>query len=582
MATIIPSYIDESTPPGEREVFSYLQSAPADWVIFHSLDLTPFNRGKQTEIDFVVVIPDLGILCVEIKSHEFIHFDGSKWSPSTGSSPIKRSPFKQSNDAKFAFIDHLGSRGISYQRIPVYNAVMFPRSSFEMCDGLYFESWNFYDSRRLSRLVREGRFHDELKLGLDRSVRENSDYVRPLAGPISRGTIESLKALCAPIQKFRLTKKEEIRLREQEAFEKLRLQQKSILGQIFDLNPRELLNPRCLIKGAAGTGKTWIALEIAKIMADKGQRVGLFSYNKNVGEWMVRKIAEEPVRPNLVVGGITKVLIEMLGIKVPENVSEDYWRAEFYDEVEELITDPEISTDAMFDYVVIDEAQDFLSNQRLWAVLPQLFKGGLKEGSYCLLGDLDYQLFGSRSQMETAVDVLRREVKVTQLVLRENCRNYQFVAEMALCLSALGDSVYDGYRRSGGGLDDCEIEYYTDQETQAKMLVRTIKKFTEKGYGPEDMIILSFNAEERSSAAMLAATGLKIRPLWKTEAPGIPFATVNSFKGLEAKIVILTDVVVDDSEFRRNQLYTAITRSTESVAILCDESSKRKIMESLK
>lgn len=582
MASIIPSYIDESTPPGEREVFAYLQSSPADWVIFHSLDLTPYNRGKQTEIDFVVVIPDLGILCIEIKSHEFIHFDGDKWSPSTGTSPIKRSPFKQSNDAKFAFINHLGLRGVSYQRIPVYNAVMFPRSSFEMCDGLYFESWNFYDSRRLSRLVREGRFHDELKLGLERSIRENADYVRPLVGPISRGTIESLKSLCAPIQKFRLTKKDEIALREQEAFEKLRLQQKSILGQVFDLNPRELLNPRCLIKGAAGTGKTWIALEIAKIMADKGQRVGLFSYNKNVGEWMVRKISEEPVRPNLVVGGITKVLIEMLGIKVPENVSEDYWKDEFYDVVEELITDPEVSSDAMFDYVIIDEAQDFLSNQRLWAILPQLFKGGAKEGSYCLLGDFDYQLFGSRSQMEAAVEVLRREVKVTQLVLRENCRNYQYVAEMALCLSALGDSVYDGYRRAGGGLDDCEIEFYTDHETQAKMLVKTIKKFTEKGYGPEDMIILSFNAEERSSAAMLAATGLKIRPLWKTEALGIPFTTVNSFKGMEAKIVILTDVVVDDSEFRRNQLYTAITRSTESVAILCDESSKRKIMDSLK
>ncbi len=582
MATIIPSYIDESTPPGEREVFAYLQSAPADWVIFHSLDLTPYNRGKQTEIDFVVIIPDLGILCIEIKSHEFIQFDGHKWSPSTGTSPIKRSPFKQSNDAKFAFIDHIGSRGVSYQRIPVYNAVMFPRSSFEMCDGLYFESWNFYDGRRLSRLVREGRFHDELKLGLDRSIRENADYVRPLGGPISRGTIESLKALCAPIQKLRLTKKEEIALREQEAFEKLRLQQKTILGQVFDLNPRELLNPRCLIKGAAGTGKTWIALEIAKIMADKGQRVGLFSYNKNVGEWMARKISEEPVRPNLVVGGITKVLIEMLGIKVPENVAENYWRAEFYDVVEELITDPEVSSDAMFDYVIIDEAQDFLSNQRLWVVLPQFIKGGVKEGSYCLLGDFDYQLFGSRSQMETAVEILRREVKVTQLVLRENCRNYQYVAEMALCLSALGDSVYDGYRRAGGGLDDCEIEYYTDQEDQAKMLVKAIKKFTEKGYGPEDMIILSFNAEERSSAAMLAATGLKIRPLWKTETPGIPFATVNSFKGLEAKIVILTDVVVDESEFRRNQLYTAITRSTESVAILCDESSKRKIMDSLK
>jgi hypothetical protein len=42
----------------------------------------PWNRGlKETEIDFVVIVPDTGILCIEVKSHECIAFDGEQWHP---------------------------------------------------------------------------------------------------------------------------------------------------------------------------------------------------------------------------------------------------------------------------------------------------------------------------------------------------------------------------------------------------------------------------------------------------------------------------------------------------------------------
>ena len=70
MARLIPSFMDERTPPGERDVFNMLAAGPAEWTALHSLDLAPWNRGLRTEIDFVVIVPDRGILCVEIKSHE--------------------------------------------------------------------------------------------------------------------------------------------------------------------------------------------------------------------------------------------------------------------------------------------------------------------------------------------------------------------------------------------------------------------------------------------------------------------------------------------------------------------------------
>src|SRR5215467_9034309 len=95
MAKLIPSFMDDRTPPGERDVFNMLAAGPDDWVVLHSLDLAPWNRSLRTEIDFVVVIPDAGILCVEVKSHENISFHEDRWWPHD----IKRSPFKQAADA---------------------------------------------------------------------------------------------------------------------------------------------------------------------------------------------------------------------------------------------------------------------------------------------------------------------------------------------------------------------------------------------------------------------------------------------------------------------------------------------------
>ena len=74
MARLIPSFMDDTTPQGERDVFNMLSAGPDDWVALHSLDLAPWNRGLRTELDFLVLAPETGMLCIEVKSHENIGF----------------------------------------------------------------------------------------------------------------------------------------------------------------------------------------------------------------------------------------------------------------------------------------------------------------------------------------------------------------------------------------------------------------------------------------------------------------------------------------------------------------------------
>lgn len=61
-------------------------------------------------------------------------------------------------------------------------------------------------------------------------------------------------------------------------------------------------NPRCLIKGSAGTGKTLLAIESAKKYASCGEKVALFCYNNLLARWLQQYFEKqvESLRPTYV------------------------------------------------------------------------------------------------------------------------------------------------------------------------------------------------------------------------------------------------------------------------------------------
>src|SRR5260370_29451467 len=69
MPRMIPYVLDSKTPASERRIFELLKSLPGsdDWVVLHSLGLSNAYTGDYGEIDFLILIPDLGILCLEVK-----------------------------------------------------------------------------------------------------------------------------------------------------------------------------------------------------------------------------------------------------------------------------------------------------------------------------------------------------------------------------------------------------------------------------------------------------------------------------------------------------------------------------------
>jgi hypothetical protein len=559
MAHLIPSFMDERTPPGERDVFNLLAAGPDDWVALHSLDLAPWNRSLRTEIDFVVIAPDVGIVCLEVKSHENITFDGLRWFPET----IARSPFKQAADGRHEFYRRLVELAPHFRRVPIVHCCIFPKSPFDLPVNLSVQPWELMDSRTFRSFANGAAFCNELKTRIKLSIAADAN-LSPLAKPLSRDQIDMLVKCCLPVQKRRPGAREEISRRQEEMERLLRDQQKPVLHLTA-------MNARVIVSGGAGTGKTLIAMEVARRAAESGRRVAFLCFNQLVGDWVSRRMEQESgALPNLVAGRAIRIMARLTGLEIPKNPSAAYWETELPGLLEERLTDPDLKAVAAFDYLVLDEAQDLLARPHLWECVPQFLLRGLDQGSFALFGDFDNQVFAEKIVMQQTLSDLESAVRPTSWRLTENCRNYQIVGDTAVCLSGLDKSVYTGYLRAGGGVQNYDISFYEHERAQLDKLDQWLQEFRAKGYKPSEITLLSFRSEETSAALRLRNEGFKLRPAWSAgEFTG--YASVHAFKGMENKVVILTDVVLGDRDFDRYLFYTGMTRATESVRVLCDK-----------
>jgi hypothetical protein len=566
VARLIPSFTDDRTPPGERDVFNLLASGPDEWVALHSLDLAPWNRGLRTEVDFVVIVPEAGILCIEVKSQENLSFDGERWYPAS----ITRSPFKQASDARHTLYRRLSDLAPQFKRVPVVHCCIFARARFELPPNLSVQPWELLDGPALRTFHGGGEFCADLKLRIEQSVGSDSSLT-PLERRLSAAEIESLVRYCVPVQRRHPDRREEILRRQHELDRVLREHQKPLVQLAA-------LNERIVVSGGAGTGKTLIAMEAARRAAEAGRRVALLCFNQLVGDWMRRRLQEmAPSLPNLVVGRAIRVMAEMAGVEIPEDPSPDFWDRVLPERVEERLTDPDFKASASIDYLVLDEAQDVLARPWLWDCLAQCLTGGIQRGSFMLLGDFDHQVLAQRDLMQRALAATYETSRAVRWRLAENCRNYRIIGDTAVRLSGLNGEVYSGYLRSGGGVENYDIFFYDHDREQLEGLGRLLRDFKSQGYKPSEITLLSLRTDQLSAATRLKQSGWRLRPAWQHgEQTG--YSSIHAFKGLENKVIILTDMLLEGREFHRDLFYTGMTRATESVRVLCDRRSEGTIV----
>jgi len=566
MARLIPSFMDDLTPPGERDVFNMLAAGPDEWVALHSLDLAPWNRGLRTEIDFVVIVPDTGILCIEVKSHENIAFEDDRWYPPQ----IKRSPFKQASDGRHTFYRRLRELAPQFKNIPVIHCCVFPRAPFDLPPNLAIQPWELMDVRTFRTFGSGESFCMDLRTRMRRSIQADAN-LSTLAVRLSQSQIEEIVNCCVPVRKRRPDAREEIVRREEQAGKILREQQKPVLQL-------SALNDQLVVSGGAGTGKTLIAIEVARRAAEKGRRVALLCFNQLVGEWMREHTSRlTPAMPNLLVGRAIQIMAEMTGVEIPDNPSREFWEVELPRLLEERLTDPDLKAVASFDYLILDEAQDILARPRLWQCLTHFLAGTIERGAFALFGDFDNQVLSERSVMDETLASLDAASRPSRWRLSENCRNYRIVGDTAVRLGGFAKDVYSGYMRAGGGVQNYDIAFYEHERAQLDQVGKWLKDFKAQGYKPSEITILSFCSVDTSAAERLKHEGFKLRPVWQA-SDFTGYTSVHAFKGMENKVLILTDLVLGEADFHRHLFYTGMTRATESVRVACDIDSKETLL----
>ena len=438
MARMMPAYCPGDAPPGERQLYAALAASPDTdgWIVLHSLAIADHTEQVEGEADFVVIVPNGGVVVIEVKSHRHLEvLDDGRWKLGENA-PTTRSPFKQAKEALYSIRQYVQQRQVSLHSVPMIYAVWFThlRARTMIPPAAERHGWQVLDSEDLRddapaailKALAQGTAHLEDKIRNSTSRRTGPDkksaerlasVLRPrfemyaVAGDLRRGRISEL-----------------VRFIEE---------QYQALDAMAD-------NRSVLFVGPAGSGKTLLAMEAARRETELGRAGSLLCFNALLG----RRLREElSASPRLRVGTFHQELLRVAGVQPPPDADTDFWDQELPDRALEALIDGQVETTS--DFLVVDEVQD-IARDPFVDVLDLLVEGGLNGGRLLLFGDFERQALFHPADGR---GLLRR--RCPYLVfnrLTTNCRNLPRIGYTANTLSKLRPG-YDDFRRQYDGVD---------------------------------------------------------------------------------------------------------------------------------
>ncbi len=575
MARMLPPCFDSSTvSAAERRLFDLIKNDPGtkDWVVLHSLGLARRGRKPYGEIDFVLLIPGGGVFCLEVKGGRVACRNG-EWETTDRqgrTTRLKRSPFMQAREGMFAVKEAVQGRvrsGLPRDLVFGY-AVVMPDIEFNV-ESPEWEGWQAIDRRSLSQPVSVSMLHlvsEQRRLVSARNGSEPTPACIELMQHLLRPDFEVIVTKAAQLQE---TDEQLLRLTEE---------QYAALDLLAD-------NDRCLFEGAAGTGKTVLALEFARRAAGAGRRTLLVCFNRFLGDWLSR---QTDVGDHLVAGRFYQLVREAV---LASSFAQEFLEQERECPVNELFAKvyPRLGrlaveeSNCRFESVVIDEAQDLLCAPIL-DVLDVWMDGGLAGGRWAAFGDFHRQaIFSGASRSEIIGLLQNRSNLFVRGRLTVNCRNTRNIGEETSLMSGFSSLPY----RLGNVLGPpVDYRYYTTPDSQSEALTVALHQLLDGGVRSNDIVVLSRLKLANSGVTKCAQAGAV--PL--TEAvmgghltPGaVQFSTIQAFKGLESPVVVLCDVDNLSEGDTQSLLYVAMSRARCQLIVLLHEATRPYVLDRIR
>lgn len=499
---------------------------PDESVLFHGLRFS--DRRHDREADIVVAVPGTGTAVLEVKGGH-VTLEGGRW-VQVGRGLVRPiDPVGQSRTCKYLLRDYLrGHPRWPHDDLRLVHLVAFPFTSvpptFAAPDC---PRWMITGRDELDQLG--PRILDALARAEDQPAPPTKEHVEDLVDCLA-GRMLPHRDLFAEI-------------REREAsYDLLTSRQGHVLDLVQHLNRVEVI-------GGAGTGKTWLAMEKARRLTARGQRVGLICYSRGLAGYLRQRTSSFPdgERPDYV-GTFHGLGTEWLDVPEGEDNDNAYWEHELPQRMSRLASARPVTE--RFDAFVVDEAQDFAD--AWWpAVLAALRNADT--GGLFTFADEGQRVFARQG---------RPPVALVPLALSENLRNTRQIARTFDSLAPLR------MRYRGGNGAPVRFVPCSSEEAVTAADAATIRLLQEGWAAGHIALLTTGDRHPEQERGQSRGQGEYWRSFREDET--VFHGHVLGFKGLERPAVVLSINGFHDLERAPEMLYVGLSRARDLLVVVGD------------
>ena len=494
---IIPNIIySKKTPYSERRVFSKLEESFKNdnkYIAFHSFNLKDHKSKRFGEIDFVIICK-YGLYVLEVKGNTIKVENGiwyQKKNDNTGYKRLNEPPNKQAESGLFAIEKVINNSCKINTEIKIGTGVIFPDVEWTINSG-EFDEQIICDCKKFKNFERwlGGLFNYWKDKGVNKNRPMLNEQEIHTISKLLRPDFELVEPLHAQLDKI------------EENVVKLTEEQYKYLDIAKE-------NTRVLCYGGAGTGKTFLAKELGRRISSKDKKVVLVCKSK----WLKNYLEPRAKNEFLTLSTIDSLRVDMKRARVEK-----------------------------YDAIIVDEGQDIFNFEDI-SKLDEVLEGGLENGEWYIFHDVNNQsgLFGS-TQKE--VVELLESYHPAKIPLNVNCRNTENILkqiQLSLKLDVGTRGIADGPK---------VVEFNAKEKRDAiEKTTKIIEDILKNGINPGDITLLSPVDYEKSIISKLPNDIINRIVLLDNQLVRnfplnkISFSEIKNFKGLENKIIILTDLV---------------------------------------
>ena len=543
MAIMIPEK-PRSFDPASQEglIFDALALLPEDYYIFHSFRITDTRDGifRESETDFVILNRTKGVICLEAKAGQ-VRYENGCWLYGSGIPMHNGGPFNQASANKYKLMRYISDSNMAFilEKCKFLHAVWFPSVSNDRLRSMTLPS----EGDKALVLTKEAL--DDPKEFIDRiyTLQLPSRVETKLSEIECKRLVREI--FCPqfnvfPSASFEADLKKIV-------FHRLLDEQAGIL----DFLDEQLT---AAINGAAGTGKTMIAVEKARRHAAAGERVLFLCFNAQLKDYLEENYARDLVSYYTIAG---------FACKICNTVKPNY------NELKAKLEDYYISDSFPYKHVIIDEGQDFgseaIEETDIIQLIHDIIVDADQGGTFYVFYDR-LQLIQAREMPKFIGDLDCR------LTLYRNCRNTENIAVTSLRpITERKPKVFAGAVKGA----PAKLHFCDSVQNERERIDSIIDDLAADGY--RDIVLLTCKTEATSILSDSVNNG-KYRNKYL-------FTTCRKFKGLEADVVILLDV--DKTTFEQGNVlifYVGTSRARiklEIAAILSDDDCKEILTSTL-